>query len=171
MPAGRDAYRYIVFDPTHSSLHAMVERYIRSVDASQWPAPLREQGDRAVDAACQYGLGLIRLLAEYQVLEGLPDTHCAELASTLMAACANAKRAIECERAPNPEPSFLKPIWRAGLRSRKSAGGARRPTRRESPNLPRSLSPATSSAPRATSASADTPAARGSDGTGGEGIR
>lgn len=103
-----------VCDRTHSSLHALVERYISSVDASQWPAPLRAQGDRAVDAACQYGLGIIRMLAEYQVLEGIPDTECAQLAARLMAACSAAKDALSRMDSPTPPRAVATLKWRAG---------------------------------------------------------
>lgn len=107
-------------DRTHSSLHALVERYISSVDASQWPAPLRAQGDRAVDAACQYGLGIIRMLAEYQVLEGIPDTQCAQLAARLMAACSAARDSLERTDSPVPLPAVTRLKWRAGHASQRT---------------------------------------------------
>ena len=103
----------LVRDRTHSSLHALVERYISSLDASQWPAPLRAQGERAVEAACQYGLGIIRMLAEYQVLEGIPDSECAQLAARLMAACSAAKNALARTESPTPPPAATKSKWRA----------------------------------------------------------
>ena len=67
-----------------------------------------------MDAACQYGLGIIRMLAEYQVLEGIPDTQCAQLAARLMTACSAAKDALERMDSPTPPPAVAKSKWRAG---------------------------------------------------------
>lgn len=147
-------------DRTHNWLHAFITRYIESVDASEWPAPLRAQGDRAVDSACQYGLGLIRMLAEYEVREGIPDGHCAELAATLMAACGEARRALERTTPTDALPSHAKPLWRAGHKW--TSPTARRldaVPRSGSSHAARALTPAAASARPGTLASADTPAA------------
>ncbi len=152
-------------DCTHSSLQALVERYITSVDASAWPAPLRAQGERAADAACQYGLGLIRMLAEYQVLEGMPDMECAQLAARLMAACAAAKCAIAGAGSALPPPAAIQPKWRAGHARQRMRGVKPMPSPAKSQVTFRTLTPAADGAQPATSASADTPAAHGRDGT------
>ena len=154
-----------VCDRTHSYLRALVERPITSVDASQWPAPLRAQGERAADAACQYGLGLIRMLAEYQVLEGMPDVECAQLAARLMAACAAAKCAIAGAGSVPPPPATVQTKWRAGHAQQRPRGADAMPSPARRQVALRSLRPAAASAPPATSASAGTPAARGSGGT------
>ena len=168
--APADTLMYVC-DRTHSSLHALVERYISSIDASQWPAPLRAQGDRAVDAACQYGLGIIRMLAEYQVLEGIPDTQCAQLAARLMTACTTAKEAISRTGSQAGSPPELKPMWRAGHRRHCVREGNRTPSAPVRVARSRTLTPAAASAPPATSASVGTPAARGSGGTPGADAR
>ena len=81
-------------DSTHQALHAIVDRYIDSVQFERWPAPLRAQGDRAIESACQYGLGLIRMLAEFHVCEGLADAESVRLAVALAAACKQVKESM-----------------------------------------------------------------------------
>ncbi len=150
--------------PTCSALCAIVERYITSIDAPAWPATLRAQGDRAIDAACQYGLGLIRMLAEYQQLEGLAGSNCVQLADRLASACREMKAALA-----RADPTTGHTIAR--LPSRKSTHAWRTPARlcdrdaARAPTAAAMLSRAGPTAPPAKSASAGTPAARGSGGS------
>lgn len=151
---------------TGKALHAIVERYIQSVSVTCWPAALRQQGDRAIDAACQYGLGLIRLLAEYQMLEGTAEFDCVELAVRLTTACSQTRMALDGAD-PTPEPRrrtgearHPRFPWRAS--SSRPGRGKSHPA--ESADAVR-VSPEAATAPPRMWASAGTPDAHGSDGT------
>lgn len=153
-------------DSTHQALHAIVDRYIDSVQFERWPAPLRAQGDRAIESACQYGLGLIRMLAEFHVCEEIADPYSVQLAVSLTAAC---KRLRDSIATPPPEPP-------AGDQpgTTKGRAHAKRVTRARRIDAPRAgpgahgippIAAGGPTAPPAKSASAGTPAARGSGGS------
>jgi hypothetical protein len=107
---------------THRVLVSLVRSYITLV-SSEWPAVCRRDPDFSVQTAHNYGLGLIRMLAEFQVANGLDDRMSVQLALEL----SEAKRCAE-KRVREPLPSTAEPKpngakWRRGYRR---AGAASR---------------------------------------------
>jgi hypothetical protein len=107
---------------THRVLLSLVRSYITLV-SSEWPAVCRRDPDFSVETAHNYGLGLIRMLAEFQVANGLDDRMSVQLALEL----SEAKRCAE-KRVREPLPSTAEPKpngakWRRGYRR---AGAASR---------------------------------------------
>lgn len=107
---------------THRVLVSLVRSYITLV-SSEWPAVCRRDPDFSVETAHNYGLGLIRMLAEFQVATGLDDRVSVQLALEL----SEAKRCAE-KRVREPLPSTAEPKptgakWRRGYR--RVAGGSR----------------------------------------------
>lgn len=107
---------------THRVLVSLVRSYINLV-SSEWPAVCRRDPDFSVETAHNYGLGLIRMLAEFQVANGLDDRMSVQLALEL----SEAKRCAE-KRVREPLPSTAEPKpngakWRRGYRR---ASGASR---------------------------------------------
>jgi len=151
---------------THENLRAVVCRYVESVQVASWPAPLRMQGERGIDAACQYGLGLIRMLAEFRVCEGIADCDSVHLATRLTAACAQLRKSIATlPHAPSaddppgatPRRAHAKRVHRARrLDASRSGPGAH--------GIP-PIAAGGPTAPPAMLVSAGTPAARGSGGS------
>lgn len=100
---------------THRVLVSLVRSYITLVN-SEWPAVCRRDPDFSVETAHNYGLGLIRMLAEFQVANGLDDRMSVQLALEL----SEAKRCAE-KRVREPLPSTAEPKpngakWRRGYR-------------------------------------------------------
>lgn len=79
---------------THQVLVALVRSYIRLV-RSEWPAVCRRDPDFSIEAAHNYGLGLIRMLAEFQVANGINDRESVQLALDLDQARRDAARSIK----------------------------------------------------------------------------
>jgi hypothetical protein len=107
-------------DRTHAVLVSLVRSYITLVD-SEWPAVCRRDPDFSVETAHNYGLGLIRMLAEFQVANGLDDRMSVQLALELSEAKRQAERRV---REPLPSTAEPKPSgsrWRRGYRRASSA--------------------------------------------------
>lgn len=107
---------------THKVLVSLVRSYITLVN-SEWPAVCRRDPDFSVETAHNYGLGLIRMLAEYQVANGLDDRISVQLALELSEAKRQAEKRI---REPVPSTAEPKPNgakWRRGYR--RAAGASR----------------------------------------------
>ncbi len=107
---------------THKVLVSLVRSYITLVN-SEWPTVCRRDPDFSVETAHNYGLGLIRMLAEFQVANGLDDRISVQLALEL----SEAKRQAE-KRVREPVPSTAEPKpngakWRRGYR--RAAGASR----------------------------------------------
>lgn len=79
---------------THQVLVTLVRNYIRLVK-SEWPAVCRRDPDFSIEAAHNYGLGLIRMLAEFQVANGIDDRASVQLALDLDEARRDATRSIK----------------------------------------------------------------------------
>lgn len=108
---------------THRVLVSLVRSYITLV-SSQWPAVCRRDPDFSVETAHNYGLGLIRMLAEFQVANGFDDRISIQLALEL----SEAKRCAE-KRVREPLPSTAEPKpngakWRRGYRRASGASGS-----------------------------------------------
>lgn len=100
---------------THRVLVSLVRSYITLV-SSEWPAVCRRDPDFSVETAHNYGLGLIRMLAEFQVANGLDDRISVQLALELSEAKRQAERRV---REPLPSTTEPKPSgarWRRGYR-------------------------------------------------------
>lgn len=112
-PAGDVAAE--VPDETHRVLVSLVRSYITLVK-SEWPAVCRRDPDFSVETAHNYGLGLIRMLAEYQVANGIDDRISVRLALELAEAkrCAERRVREPVQSTAEPKPSGAK--WRRGYR-------------------------------------------------------
>ena len=107
---------------THKVLVSLVRSYITLVN-SEWPAVCRRDPDFSVETAHNYGLGLIRMLAEFQVANGLDDRISVQLALELSEAKRQAGKRV---REPVPSTAEPKPNgtkWRRGYR--RAASGSR----------------------------------------------
>lgn len=107
---------------THRVLVSLVRSYITLV-RSEWPAVCRRDPDYSVETAHNYGLGLIRMLAEFQVTNGLDDRMSVQLALELSEAKRSAERRV---REPLPSTAEPKPNgakWRRGYR--RASGSSR----------------------------------------------
>lgn len=107
---------------THRVLVALVRSYI-SLVRSEWPAVCRRDPDFSVETAHNYGLGLIRMLAEFQVANGIDDRISVELALELSDAkhCAESRVREPVASTAEPKPGGAK--WRRGYR--RSTSGSR----------------------------------------------
>jgi hypothetical protein len=148
---------------THGRLRAVVDRYIDSVQFTRWPTQLRMQGELAIERACQYGLGLIRMLAEFRMCEGTGDPDSVQLAMRLTAACKQLQESIAASphatSAGDPAGAPMRRTHATRARLARRIG-VLRPAPEAHGTPP--IAAAASTAPRATSGSADTPDARGS---------
>jgi len=117
-PQGEDS----TVGQTHRVLVALVRSYIALV-RSDWPTVCRRDPDFSVETAHNYGLGLIRMLAEFQVANGIDDRISVELALELSEAkhCAESRVREPVASTAEPKPSGAK--WRRGYR--RSASGSR----------------------------------------------
>jgi hypothetical protein len=105
---------------THKVLVSLVRSYITLV-TSEWPTVCRRDPGFSVETAHNYGLGLIRMLAEFQVANGLDDRVSVHLALDLSEAKRQAERRV---REPLPSTAEPKPNgakWRRGYRRATSA--------------------------------------------------
>ena len=107
---------------THRVLVALVRSYITLV-SSEWPAVCRRDPDFSVETAHNYGLGLIRMLAEFQVANGLDDRTSVQLALDLSEAKRCAERRVREPLTSTAEPKPNGAKWRRGYRR---AGAASR---------------------------------------------
>lgn len=107
---------------THRVLVSLVRSYITLV-SSEWPAVCRRDPDFSVETAHNYGLGLIRMLAEFQVVNGLDDRMSVQLALELSEAKRCAVRRVREPLVSTAEPKPNGAKWRRGYRR---AGGASR---------------------------------------------
>lgn len=100
---------------THRVLLSLVRSYIVLV-RSEWPTVCRRDPDFSVETAHNYGLGLIRMLAEFQVANGLDDRMSVQLALELSEAkrCAEQRVREPATSTAEPKPSGSK--WRRGYR-------------------------------------------------------
>lgn len=108
---------------THRVLVQLVRSYITLV-SSEWPAVCRRDPDFSVETAHNYGLGLIRMLAEFQVANGIDDGMSVQLALELSEAKRCAQRRV---REPLPSTAEPKPNgakWRRGYRRVRSGSGS-----------------------------------------------
>jgi hypothetical protein len=102
-------------DRTHAVLVSLVRSYITLV-SSEWPAVCRRDPDFSVETAHNYGLGLIRMLAEFQVANGLDDRTSVQLAIELSEAKRQAERRVREPMPSTSEPKPSGPRWRRGYR-------------------------------------------------------
>ena len=102
-------------DQTHHVLVSLVRSYITLV-SSEWPAVCRRDPDFSVETAHNYGLGLIRMLAEFQVANGLDDRMSVQLALELSEAKRCAERRVREPVASTAEPKPRGARWRRGYR-------------------------------------------------------
>jgi hypothetical protein len=109
---------------THAVLVSLVRSYITLV-SSEWPAVCRRDPDFSVETAHNYGLGLIRMLAEFQVANGLDDRMSVQLALELSEAKRQAERRVREPLPSTAEPKPSGPRWRRGYRR---ATGATKPS-------------------------------------------
>jgi len=109
---------------THAVLVSLVRSYITLV-SSEWPAVCRRDPDFSVETAHNYGLGLIRMLAEFQVANGLDDRMSVQLALELSEAKRQAGRRVREPLPSTAEPKPSGPRWRRGYRR---AGSASKPS-------------------------------------------
>jgi hypothetical protein len=105
---------------THAVLVTLVRSYIQLV-RSEWPDICRRDPDFSVETAHNYGLGLIRMLAEYQIANGLKDELSVRLAIELSEAKRLAQRKIREPSAAVVEPKPGGSRWRRGYRKNGSA--------------------------------------------------
>lgn len=100
---------------THRVLVSLVRSYINLV-SSEWPSVCRRDPDFSVETAHNYGLGLIRMLAEFQVANRLDDRLSVQLALELSEAkrCAGRRVREPLPSTAEPKPSGAK--WRRGYR-------------------------------------------------------
>ena len=91
---GPGAAQSVTRTDTHQVLVALVRNYIRLV-RSEWPAVCRRDPDFSIEAAHNYGLGLIRMLAEFQLANGIDDRESVMLALELDQARRDASRSIK----------------------------------------------------------------------------
>lgn len=110
---------------THRVLVSLVRSYIALV-RSEWPTVCRRDPDFSVETAHNYGLGLIRMLAEFQVANGLDDRMSVQLALELSEAKRCAERRVREPVASTAEPKPSGSKWRRGYR--RSSGGSRSAT-------------------------------------------
>lgn len=108
---------------THRILVSLVRNYIALV-SGEWPAVCRRDPDFSVETAHNYGLGLIRMLAEFQVASGIDDRVSVQLALELSEAKRNAERRVREPLPSTAEPKPGGPRWRRGYRR---VGAASRP--------------------------------------------
>ena len=116
------------------ALRDVITRYMHTIRNSTWsPAEAVDCG-RTLDAALQYGLGLIRMLAEVQSMLGLDDHESVHLVVELAAACEQARIALAAAAAQAAQQqSARKPgcRWRRGATrraQRQDAAGDPAPT-------------------------------------------
>lgn len=107
---------------THHVLVSLVRSYIRLV-SSEWPSVCRRDPDFSVEAAHNYGLGLIRMLAEFQVANGMKDEMSVRLAVELSEAKRIAQRKIREPITASVEPKPSGSRWRRGYRKSGSPSG------------------------------------------------
>ena len=107
---------------THRVLVSLVRSYITLV-SSEWPAVCRRDPDFSVETAHNYGLGLIRMLAEFHVANGLDDRMSVQLAIELSEAKRCAERRVREPVSPSVEPKPGGAKWRRGYR--RASGGSR----------------------------------------------
>lgn len=107
---------------THEVLVSLVRSYITLV-SSEWPAVCRRDPDFSVETAHNYGLGLIRMLAEFQVANGLDDRSSVQLALELSEAKRQAERRVREPMPSTSEPKPSGPRWRRGYR--RASGAAK----------------------------------------------
>lgn len=107
-------------DQQHARLVELVVRYIDLV-GREWPLVCVSRPDFTIDAAHNYGLGLIRMLAEYHVVTSRQDLVSVELAVKLEVARRAAAIAIHRQADANAQSTAgvrpsAGPKWRAGSR-------------------------------------------------------
>ena len=100
---------------THRVLVSLVRSYIALV-RSEWPAVCRRDPDFSIETAHNYGLGLIRMLAEFQVANGLDDRMSVQLAIELSDAKRLAERRVREPAVSTAEPKPGGARWRRGYR-------------------------------------------------------
>lgn len=110
---------------THRVLVSLVRSYIALV-RSEWPTVCRRDPDFSVETAHNYGLGLIRMLAEFQVANGLDDRTSVQLALELSDAKRCAERRVREPVASTAEPKPSGSKWRRGYR--RAGSGSRSAT-------------------------------------------
>lgn len=104
------------------ALSGVVMQYLQVIRTAEWTPSEAIESDRTLEAACQYGLGLVRMLAEVQNVAGIGDAESVGLAVALMQACNEAQAAMRAAqaRAAGAAGTAPKPgcRWRRGLSRR-----------------------------------------------------
>lgn len=120
------------------ALSGVIMQYLQVIRTAEWTPTEAIESDRTLEAACQYGLGLVRMLAEVQNVAGIGDAESVGLAVALMQACNEARAAIRAAQARAASAAGAAPTsgrrWRRGLSRRALEHDASRDAADKSPD-------------------------------------